>query len=181
LGNATIYNNSKLKILLFILFILTVFVIDSKGVDPIVIKLNNPAPVQFCSGQVLVAESLTIGGTPNIQGMKISISEGFIAGEDELVYSGKLFSSVPFPGTLVLTGSNIAQDYVDAIRTISYKNNKTNPSLGVRKITISLNDVDYLPETGHFYRFIQNTRIRWTDAELEAKSDRMMYYVILLQ
>lgn len=166
-----------MKIYFIICIILTIFVETSKGADPpFTIKLNNDAPVQFCNAPVLVAKDLTIEGTPNIQGMKISISEGFISGEDFLIYSGSLTQSQPAPGTLVLTGGSNVQDYVDAIRTIYYKNTNTTPTLGVRKITVSLSDVDYLPATGHFYRFISKSGISWTAAEAEAKSDVMMYY-----
>ena len=148
-----------------------------KGADPpFAIKLNNPYPVQFCTEPVLIAKEFTIEGTPSIQGMKISFSEGYKLGEDELVYAGKLTASWPTPGTLMLTGGINFQDYVDDLRSISYKNNKAIPTLGTRKITISLNDVDYLPETQHFYRFVEKPNFKWTDADAEAKSDAMMYY-----
>lgn len=100
--------------------------------------------------------------------MKISISQGFVSGEDELIYTGTLSQSQPTPGTLELTGSTDVRDYVAAIGTVFYKNSKTNPTLGVRKITISLNDVDYLPATGHFYRFVPKVGMTWTSARDQA-------------
>ncbi|MCX6238069.1 MAG: PKD domain-containing protein [Bacteroidia bacterium] len=143
------------------------------------IKLINPVPVQYCTGEKRVAESLIIEGNPNIVGMKISFSGGYIASEDELVYTGSLQKSwSAASGTLLLTGisTTTVQEYVDAIKTVTYKNNKAIPTLGVRKITISLSDIDYLPETQHFYRFISKPGIKWTDAKAEAESDAMMYY-----
>jgi len=167
----------QLKIKIIILLILIIFVDTAKATDPpFTIKLNNDAPVQFCKDSARVAKYLTIEGTPNIQGMKISISEGFISGEDQLVYMGSLIQSTPAPGTLVLTGGITIQDYVDAIRTITYKNSKSRPTLGLRKITVSLSDVDYLPATGHFYRFVRIPGISWTNADIDAKSDANIYY-----
>ncbi len=166
-----------MKNLLVILLLIDLFAVIAKGADPFSIKLNNSFPVQFCVDPVYVAKDLTIEGNPNIQGMKISFTQGYNAGEDELVYSGtKLISSNPTPGTLLLTGSTIIQDYIDAIRLITYKNSKSQPTVGIRKITISLDDVDYLPETGHFYRYISKPGISWTNASIEAASDPMVYY-----
>ncbi len=161
------------------IFLIVNFVSNfSKGADPVfAIKLNNPDPVQYCTMPVQVAKDLTVEGTPKIVGMKISFTQGYIAGEDELIYSGtKLVKSNPASGTLLLTGSTVIQDYIDAIRTITYKNNNTIPTLGIRKITISLDDVDYLPETAHFYRYISKPGITWTNARDEAASTAMIYY-----
>lgn len=166
-----------MKIYFILLLILTLSVHVAKGSDPpFTIKLKNDVPVQYCTDPKLVAKDLTIEGTPNIQGMKISISEGFISGEDQLVYTGGLTQSQPAPGTLVLTGGANVQAYVDAICTIHYKNTQSSPTLGIRKITISLSDVDYLPATGHFYRFVPKSGISWTDASIDATSDANIYY-----
>ena len=146
-----------------------------KGTDPFTINLNNSNPIQFCANPVLIAEHLTFSGAPNIKGIKISFSEGYFPAEDELIYRGKL-TSVFSSGTLTLTGSTVIQDYVDAIRSVTFRNNKSVPTIGIRKISVSLDDVDYLPATGHFYRYISRPGISWTTARDEAASDAMMYY-----
>ncbi len=131
--------------------------------------------MQYCSDSVLVAPSLSIEGTPSLSGMKVSFTQGFISGEDVLTYAGPLSASMSTPGTLVLTGGSSVQDYVDALKLVRYKNLKTTPTLGTRKITISLNDVDYLPATGHFYRFVPHAPgINWSAAKREA--EETVYY-----
>jgi PKD repeat protein len=165
-----------LKIKFVIILIFNLIWNGSKGADPFTINLNSNTPVQFCTSPILVARDLTIAGIPTIPGIKISISEGFISGEDELLYNGKLTQSQPTPGTLELTGSSYVQDYIDAIRSVTYNNTKSIPTPGPRKITISLNDVDYLPATGHFYRYVSNYRISWLNAKTDAESAAMMYY-----
>ena len=161
--------------------ILTLYVDIAKGADPtFTIKLNNDTLVQYCKDSVQVAKSLTIEGTPGIKVMKISISQGFIPGEDLLVYKGGLTQTTPYPGTLVLTGGNTVQDYLDAIHMVSYKNSKAIPTHGVRKITILLSEVagdpgDYLPATGHYYKYISYPGINWTAARDSAMSDARMY------
>lgn len=166
-----------MKILFFIVLIFTVFVNSAKAADPTFsINLNNNnSAVQFCTTSVSIAELLSIEtvGTPNINGFKISFSEGYKLNEDELVVlsPGTLRANwSASTGTLELTGGTVIQDYVNAIRSIQYKNLVSNPTLGVRKITISLNDADYLPETQHFYRFVERSNLSWSAAKAEAMS-----------
>jgi PKD repeat protein len=154
--------------------ILTLFVESMQGADLNAILLNNNGiPVQFCStGQVLIAEKLSIDWSTPIKGMFISFSEGYKPEEDELVLgSPGGLTSIWFAstGSLELRGGTTNEDYAKAIRTIGYKNSKPVPTLGIRKITISLNDIDYLPETGHFYRFVEKLNLSWTDAKAEAE------------
>ena len=166
----------------FITAIFIFLVIVSKGFDTFTISLNNTSPVQYCSAPVLVASAVTIDATFQITGMKVSFSQGFIPGEDELTYSGSIGSIVgtwyPSQGYLLLQGSSntTPQDYQDAIGLVKYKNDKSLPTLGDRKISISLINADYLPATTHFYRFISRLGISWSEAKAEASSDSMMYY-----
>lgn len=164
-----------MKIKIFLAFFSVFFTFYLSKADTFTIKLNASAPVQYCSDSVLVAPSLTIEGTPSLLGMKVSFTQGFVPGEDVLTYAGPLNASMSTPGTLVLTGGSSVQDYVDALKLVRYKNLKTTPTLGTRKITISLNDVDYLPETGHFYRFVPHAPgVNWTASKREA--EETVYY-----
>ena len=155
-----------MKVLLAILSLLILSLKSSHGADPtFTISLNNPTPVQYCTSPVFVADKMSIEGSPNLKGMKISFGENYVYGEDvlEVVNPGTLAQLWdPAKGTLSLSGSTLMQDYIDAIRTVRYKNTKNIPTLGTRKIIISLDDVDYLSETGHFYRFVDYVGIKWT-------------------
>ncbi|NEW84394.1 MAG: hypothetical protein GZ094_18785, partial [Mariniphaga sp.] len=172
-----------MKTFFLILLIFTAFVDTTKAADPVLtIKLTDSTPVQYCNGPVSFAESLIVEGNFMLPGMKISISEGYNEGEDILVYSGSIGNIVGtwynLQGYLILRGdaSTTADNYRDAIKSVKYMNNKLIPTLGTRKLTISLDDADYYPGTSHFYRFVSKSGIKWTDAEAEAKSDQMMYY-----
>lgn len=162
----------------------------AKGADSFTIKLNNNSPVQYCSNPVpiVVAPNLSINSSIPIYGMKVSITNGFISGEDELVYSNVVSTIMgtwnAVQGTMSLqplgAASPSADDYIKAIESILYRNNNPNPAkgptIGHREITISLIDADYLPATKHFYRFVEKTGILWTTAKAEAESDAMMYF-----
>ncbi|HZL11135.1 MAG TPA: PKD domain-containing protein [Prolixibacteraceae bacterium] len=160
----------------------------AKGTDTFTIKLNNSFPIQYCSDSVIVAPNLTINASNPIPGMKISITNGFISGEDELVYSGAVGTISGTwnvaQGTMSLqpigSANSSPADYEKAIKSIVYKNNNPNPTkgptIGTRKISITLIDADYLPATQHFYRFVTKPGILWTEAKDEAESNSMMYY-----
>ncbi len=162
----------------------------AKGTDTFTIKLNNSSPVQYCNDpvQIVVAPNLSINASIPIYGMKISITNGFISGEDELVYSGAVGtisgSWNAAQGTMSLqpigSANPLPDDYVKAIESIVYKNNNPNPekgpTIGNREITITLIDADFLPATKHFYRFVTKPGILWTVAKDEAESNSMMYF-----
>ncbi len=176
-----------MRINILIACILLLFSGFSKGTDTFTIKLNNSLPVQYCSDPVVVAPNLTIVASILIPGMKISITNGFIPGEDELVYSDAVGTISgtwnEAQGTMSLqpVGSANAShaEYEKAIKSIVYKNNTNainGPTIGNRKISITLIDADYLPATQHFYRFVTKSGIRWTVAKYEAESNSMMYF-----
>lgn len=162
----------------------------AKGTDTFTIKLNNSSPVQYCSDPVpiVVAPNLSINASIPIYGMKISITNGFISSEDELVYSGVVGTISgtwnAAQGNMLLQPIGSANpspdDYIKAIESIVYKNNNPNPingpTIGNREISITLIDADYLPATKHFYRFVTKPGILWTVAKDEAESNSMMYF-----
>jgi len=169
-----------LKPALIFLFFCLMYAFPSGGqTNPFTIKTNNPEPVQYCKDSVLIADKLIIEGNPNPTLVKISISEGYLSDQDELVYNspdGKIKGTWSVQqGFLTLTGSTDFKEYEAAIRLIRYNNKSSNPKTGNRKITISLDDVDFLPTTGHFYRFISKPGIKWSVAKAEAESDSMKY------
>ena len=175
----SLLNTKSLKSHLFLFLIFSLFTCTAKGLgtDPFKISLNKDTIVQYCNQAVLIAKDVNISGIASISGMKVSFTKGYVAGEDLLTYNGtKLQSSTSSDGTLELKGSTLIQDYMDAIQTVTYKNNKAVPTIGVRQITISLIDVDYLPATSHFYRFVTKPGCTWTAARDEAASDAMMYF-----
>ena len=154
----------------------------TRGADSLTINLNNNAAVQYCSNPVYVASAISIHASFQITGMKVSFSQGFIPGEDELTFPGTISAIYgtwyPTQGYLLLQGNlnSTPQNYQEAIQQVQYKNNKPIPTLGLRKISISLVNADYLPYTGHFYRFISRPGISWTESKAEASSDSLMYF-----
>jgi PKD repeat protein len=160
-----------------IIYILLLHVLPSFGqTNAFTIKINNPEPIQYCKDTVFIANKLTIEGSPNINSIKISITKGYVWMMDELIYQSpdqKITGTwFPLQGYLILSGSSDYKEYEAALRNVKYYKHFNSGTLarGPREITISLGDGDYLPETGHFYRFISHPGINWTVAKKEAEA-----------
>ncbi len=148
--------------------------------SPLSIKTNQDGAVQYCTEAFNIVPNLTIEGTPTLTSLKISVSEGYIQGQDTLFIEGSTGNIksqwYDYQGYLTLSGNAGVKEFEEAVRLIRYRNNSATPTVGSRKITISLNDADYLPKTGHFYRYIPKPGIYWTDAKAEAESDEMKLF-----
>jgi hypothetical protein len=60
-----------------------------------------------------------------------------------------------------LTGLGTDEELQDAVRHVFYENTSSSPSELTRSLSISLIDADYLPYTGHFYRYIPLIDVTW--------------------
>ncbi|MBN2636757.1 MAG: gliding motility-associated C-terminal domain-containing protein [Prolixibacteraceae bacterium] len=136
-------------------------------------------PIPYCNDSVFIAPEITIQNlivTDSIGGIKVSVID-YKKEEDALGY-------IPIPGLtydwneefgyLLIGGIEPDTKYQEAVRNVYYKNISETPTLGNRKITITLRDADYLPFTGHFYMYIKKLNITWTESKLAA--DSMNYF-----
>ncbi|WP_340113891.1 PKD domain-containing protein [Maribellus mangrovi] len=147
--------------------------------EPPVIDNPNTEPVQYCDDPVAVAEAISI---QNIQvdeeseGMKISISP-YTRGEDLLEWDevGTFdYNWNDGSGYLEISGIGTDAEYEEAVSKVYYHNVSGSKNPGIRSFSITLRDADYLPATGHFYRFVADESISWTSARSRAAS--MDYY-----
>lgn len=117
------------------------------------------------------------------QAVYIQISSGYSAGFDKL----KLLNPSSYPniteswdvtsGKLTLSSTtNIEISYTDivaAVKNIVFSNSSDTVS-GTKTFSITIGQANYLPSTGHFYQFISNTGITWTQAKTAAENS--IYY-----
>jgi gliding motility-associated-like protein len=136
---------------------------------------ENPPEIPYCKGEVPVAGSIAITGRdlnqPN-DGIKVSVAN-FRRGEDTLIFRGSTSLRITWDnnkGEIIITGNGKASEYQDAIRQVFYANLADSPTRGNRNLVVTLSDADYLPYTGHFYRYIPATGIYWTHARDSAAS-----------
>lgn len=134
--------------------------------------------IYFCSDSVAAAPDILIEGNafdePS-EGLRVSISN-YKPGEDLLEYRGEIALKTNWNaqyGYLELTGQGTAAEYTRAIKQVYYKNLSAVPTTGDRNVTVTLRDADFLPFTGHFYKYIPKLDITWTEARDSAA--RMTY------
>ncbi len=143
-------------------------------------RIDNSASdtVFYCYGPVLVTPQITIENIDiknTSDGIKISIAN-YRRGEDSLFYNGTGVTATwdNNYGNLELKGIAEAEIYEQAIRQVYYQNLSNNSATNPRSFSITLLDADYLPYTGHFYRYIRKRGIPWTEARDSAAN--MDYY-----
>lgn len=171
--------NVFLKIILILLFFIpkAIYAID----PPKIIATSNSNP--YCPGTSLnIVETISITYDPlepTIDAVSVQISSGYIFGQDILTLIGShpsvSFNWVQSEGKLKLfssTGSNIPYgDFEAAIADVKFSNSSPSPT-GTRTFSISLGSgqLSYLPRNKHFYEYVANTGITWTDAKLAAET-----------
>lgn len=115
-----------------------------------------------------------------IDAVYIQISSGYIASQDNLSLSGNhpnistSWDSVA--GKLTLSGTSGQPTYLDiinAVKDIVYFNSSANP-FGVRTFSITIGQANYLPSTDHYYQYIPNLGITWSNAK--ALAEASTYY-----
>lgn len=136
-------------------------------------------PIPYCNDSVFIATGITIQNlivTDSFGGIKVSVID-YKKEEDSLGYipvEGLKYDWNEEFGYLLIGGMEPDTKYQEAVRNVYYKNIAETPTLGNRKITITLRDADYLPFTGNFYMYIKKLNITWTESKLAA--DSMNYY-----
>jgi hypothetical protein len=146
-------SNNILRVyrLAMLLFVLSGF--ESYADSPLLSKIE-PGNITYTKESAEVRVSGTIDVTykkdENLTSATVSISGGFIASEDELMVKdphGIYSSWNQSAGTLKLSGKHPVKKYKEALRTIFYKNNESNPGSGVRVISFTVSDGDNASNT----------------------------------
>ena len=142
---------------------------------------QNAAPILQASGnQVYCAQtslpivtnmSITDTDDVGIAAMYIQISSGYVFGQDVLTLTGihpTITSSWnATEGKLTLSGTSGDPTYLQfkaAIESVVFTNSAINPS-GQRIFSITVGQANYLESTDHYYQYIPNTGISWTNAK----------------
>ncbi|MBL8144441.1 MAG: tandem-95 repeat protein [Acidobacteria bacterium] len=117
------------------------------------------------------AEVLYNGGL--FSGAKVTISTGFVSGQDVLTFTNSGGITGAWNGTsgvLTITGSASDAAYTTFLRSIRYVNgNTTNPTLGGRTISASLGTTSlYYDSTGHYYEFVSVAGLAWGTSRTRA-------------
>ncbi len=124
----------------------------------------------YCPGSSLpIAEtvSLTDPDDTTSDAIYIQISSGYVNGEDLLTLTGTHPNITPtwdpIEGELELQGPATFAEFEAAILDVEYSSSAASPS-GSRQFSITPGTANYLPPTDHYYEFVSDPGITWTDA-----------------
>lgn len=112
--------------------------------DPPVVS-GSANQIQYTTGSLVLDNTLSITDLDNvlITGGTVSITNNFIAAEDQLNFVNQLgitgsYASVT--GILTLTGTTTLANYAAALRTVSYSNSQLLPTQVTRRISFVVSD-----------------------------------------
>jgi gliding motility-associated-like protein len=162
----------------------TCSITPTSNVAPILTATGNNTYCPLTSVNIVTSISITDPDSSETDAIYIQISSGYVNGQDQLflnnalahpniksswnVSEGKLTLKSPIKGTQV---SYI--DFENAIKDVQFSNSSTNPT-GARNFSISIGQANYLPRNGHYYEYVPNIGITWTNAKTAA--DAKTYY-----
>ncbi|MGK4566966.1 C-type lectin domain-containing protein [Flavobacterium sp. 3HN19-14] len=129
----------------------------------------------FCPGipmKIVTDMTITDPDDTTIDAIYIQISSGYESNQDLLSLTGShptiTASWNLAAGKLTLKSpTNIPvlyTDFIAAIKDVVYSNSAAIPEGGSRNFSISVGQANYLPSTQHYYQYVPNLGITWTQA-----------------
>jgi gliding motility-associated-like protein len=173
---------TKYKTLVFLsLFVITFFYGQSDSAP----EITAEGEQVFCVGNSInIVTDFTISDIDDtgIELFFIQISSGYQNGFDTLelvsppsnisqfwdANRGKLILSAAVAGTEILFA-----DLENAVKKVVFKTTATDVEVK-KTFSLTIDDANYLPLTDHFYEFISNESITWTNAKIAAEN--RMYF-----
>ncbi|WP_343485915.1 hypothetical protein [Allomuricauda sp. d1] len=115
--------------------------------------------------------SITDPDDTSTSAVYIQISGGYVNGEDLLTLTGthpNITSSWDATqGELSLIGPATYTEFEAAILATEYSSSNASVT-GTRQFSITVGEANYLPNTQHYYEFVSDPGITWTDAQVAA-------------
>lgn len=150
---------------------LAVFMAFGQNQPPVISGSGNQG---YCPGNpIAIVEqvSITDPDDTTTNAIYIQISGGYVNGQDLLNLTGThpniTASWDVTQGKLTLQGPTTYTEFEAAIRDTEFVS--TAPaSSGDRQFSITVGEANYLPTTDHYYRFISDPGITWSDARVAA-------------
>lgn len=148
----------------------------SQNNPPKIVAVGNQA---YCPlSQINIVTNFDIIDVDDIEidAFYIQISTGYIRGQDILILTNNhpnvvsQWNSLEGKLTLKSSGSGLVSyiDIIAAVKDVVFENNKLTVS-GEKYFSFTIGDANYLPSTGHYYEYVPDIGIRWTDAKAAAE------------
>ena len=157
------------KIFLFLFF--STNGLFAQNVAPILTATGNQIYCPQTAIPIVTNMSIIDPDDTGIEAMYIQISSGYVLGQDVLTLTGihPTINSAwnAIEGKLTLSGTSGNPTYpqfIAAIESVVFNSSSPNPS-GQRVFSITVGQANYLASTGHYYQYVSNIGINWTNAK----------------
>lgn len=148
------------------------------NIAPTITATGNQAYCPLTNINIVTNISITDPDDTSTEAIYIQISSGYSLGQDVLFLSnasahpsiksswnateGKLTLNSP-------TGVPVSYtDFVNAIKDVQFYNSSA-AATGSKSFSISIGQANYLPRNGHYYEYVPNIGITWTNAKAAAE------------
>lgn len=165
---------SKLKLLLFIISLLCLGdVLSQQGTPPQITVTGNQLYCSESPMNIVTSVSISDPDSSILNEIYIQISQGYTTGQDVLNLTGThpniTASWSTIEGELTLTGPASLLEFEAAISDVVYQTTETNFTED-KVFSINLGTANFLPSTGHYYFYVPDVGITWTEARDAAAS-----------
>jgi len=167
---------------IFLPFFLSIFLFQnyswSQTIPPEITAIGDQ---YYCplSDIYIVTDFDIIPGDEQIDAVFIQISENYTKNEDTLIltnfasHSNVISTWSSNEGKLklevIISSATSYNDLIAAVKDVIF--NSTNPTItGEKHFSFTLDESNYLPSTGHYYEYIPDVGITWTNAKTAAEA-----------
>ena len=161
-------------------FLLALFLMNygwAQNIAPTITASGNQIYCPLIQIKVVTSFNIADPDDTTVIAFYIQISEGYKNGEDKLLLLGShpniTATWSDSEGKLTLKSSSAAAatyiDIIAAVNDVVFESSSSTVS-GIKKISFTVGDANYLPKTGHFYEYVEATGITWTNAKTDAAS-----------
>ncbi len=168
------------KIRIYLSLIFQVFIsgfILAQNSPPEITATGNQMYCPVSDINIATSVSIVDSDDTGTEAMYIQISSGYQNGEDTLTLTGTHPNITTVwnatTGKLELNsisgGEVLYTEFIAAIEDVVYNTSNTNAT-GDRDFSITFGDANYLPSSDHFYEYVPQIGITWTDAKVAAEA-----------
>lgn len=157
------------------LIVVALVLCNNARAQPVLTATGNKMYCPLSEINVVTDFDILNPGGENIQSVYIQISTGYDFGYDLLTLTGSHpninTSWSATEGKLTLTASSsptALNDLIAAVQDVVFKSTNQNPTDKFFSFTIG--DANYLPKTGHYYQYVSDIGITWSDAKVAAEN-----------
>ena len=177
--HAYFYNYLKILSLIIVMFFVN-SVSAQNNLPPIITSEGNSVYCPQTEQNIVTSFNIEDPDDTTLDALYIQISEGYVPGEDQLIYNGSdpnLNTSWNVTeGKLEIAGFGeenlLISDIINAVYQVVFFS--SNPSPSDKSFSYTIGDANYLPSTGHYYVYFEQTGITWIQAQQAAENSN--YY-----